>query len=224
MCYLSNVGSIDFFTDAMYRYHPQRFPIFDNYDLYAVKAQLNEYPPTPGEQICRGNFLSRFSILFKFRAHNNLRFTLLNISNSDGDIFSVVIDMISDSIIVAFADCRILQLDLPLGGRELNVGTWHRIGLAVDPGFIAVYKDCEVAYTYRLEHSCRVPCDRCLDIGVLEGQHDVILSHLVAHVSFLPKIIVLLCREQWMLHSFSTSQTSMPGNWHKLVLAYCAQL
>lgn len=179
-----NTGSTDYFYDAMYRYHPTRYPIPDNYGLHAVEAEVNEYPRTPGEQICRNHFASSFSIVAKFRAHDNMTFTLLNISDDAGDEFSIMIDMINSLVVIAFGDCRILRLELPFGtNNRINVNEWHHIGVAVDPDFIALYKDCENAYTYRIQSDCRVVCDESVEIGVLESQHTVhrLLSNLLCN-------------------------------------------
>ena len=194
----SFAGSIDFYYDAMYRYHPFRYPIPDDYGLHAVNGQINEYPRTPGEQICRDHFYSRFSILVKFRAEERMRFTLLNISDESGDKFSVVIDMIENSVTVAFSDCEILQLELPLQeSNRINVGQWHRIGVAVDPDFIALYKDCENVYTYPYRSNCTVVCDESIELGVLEGKHNVMhfkSMHFKSHVHMSYNL--LNCREQ----------------------------
>ena len=158
----------------MYRYHPLRYPIFDDYRLHAVRSEINEYPRTPGEQICRNHFYSSFSILVKFRALNTIRFTLLNISDGDGDEFSIVIDMIGNSVTVVFSDCEILQLDLPLPvNNGFHERQWHRIGVAIDPRFIALYKDCKNVYTYPYQSSCTVVCDESIELGVLEAKTNV---------------------------------------------------
>ena len=161
----------------MYQHHPARFPIADDYGLHAVRSQLNEYPRTPGEYICRGpHFASNFSILFKFKTEESLRFTLLNISDDSSVKFSVVIDMIQNSITLTFSDCNIMEVTLPLGStNRLQTGQWHRIGVAVDLSFLVVYVDCQQAYTYPINSGCTVVCDETVEIGVLEGANNVIL-------------------------------------------------
>lgn len=169
----TNAGSTDYFYSAIYRYHPNRFPVYDNYDLHAVRSELNEYPSTPGEEICRTDFASKFSILFKFRPHDYFRFTILSISDANGDIFSVAIDMIDNSVIVSFSGCNIIQLDLPLGRDRITVGDWHRIGLSVDPGVFNLYLDCEKVFTHIHEHNCRVICDETVNVTVLQSSENV---------------------------------------------------
>ena len=173
-------GSIDFYYEAMYRYHPLRYPISDDYRIHAVRGEINEYPKTPGEQICSGHFSSKFSIVVKFRAYNNMRFTLLNISDDNcySDKFSIVIDLINNSVTMAFSDCDISQIEVPLNSR-INVGQWHRIGVAVNLDFIAFYKDCDNVHTHSCKMNCRVVCDESVELGVLEGQHNVMNSIII---------------------------------------------
>ena len=162
----------------MYRYHLSRFPVEDDYGDLSVRADMNEYSRTPGEQLCRGHFASSFSIIFKFRAEELHRFTLLNISNeTDGEEkFSVVVDMNSNRIILAFSDCRISSLELPLGKNvTLQTGRWHRLGIAVDPSYISVYGDCVNVQKYTINSGCTVPCDESIEVGVLESPVNVTL-------------------------------------------------
>lgn len=206
----SDTGSTDYFYDAIYRYHPLRHPIPDDYGLIAVRSELDEYPRTPGEQICRSHFAASFSIVLKFRPHNNMSFTLLNISDETGDKFSIVIDMINSLVVVAFGDCRILRLEIPLGrDNGINVGEWHRIGVAVDPDFIALYKDCENAYTYRIDSDCRVICDESVEIGVLESKDSVCNNLSIIPYATLHLFNFHYSREQWIFHNSSIFQTLM---------------
>lgn len=151
-----------------------------------MRSKLNEYPRTPGEQICRNHFASSFSIVVKFRAHSNIRFTLLNVSDENGDEFSIVIDMIGSSVILRFGDCTIHQLELPFGtDNGINVGQWHRLGVAVDPEFIVLFKDCENVHIQRYNNSdCRVVCDESVEFGVLEAEYNVMLLSLLSLTLF----------------------------------------
>ena len=165
-----NAGSIDFFHEVMYPYHPLRFPVANDYGLHAVRSKLNEYPRTPGAQVCRGHFASNFSILLKFKAEERLRFTLLDISEEGSENFTVEIDMIQNRINLKFSNCRILQLSIPLATQyQLQTGVWHRIGIAVDLSFIAVYLDCTVVYKQPYVSGCTVVCDETIEVGVLES-------------------------------------------------------
>ena len=140
-----------------------------------MKSQLNEYPRTAGEQICQSHFASSFSILLKFRAYDNFRFTVLNISDIDGEtLFSIEINMRSNNITLTFGDeCIYSQVDIPVPNNRFSVGVWHRIGVAVDPGFIALYKDCEQVTTVRNASRCTVRCDETVEVGVLEAETNV---------------------------------------------------
>lgn len=194
-----NLGSTDYFYDAIYRYHPTRIPIGDNYGLHAVRSELNEYPRTPGEQICYGHYASSFSVLVKFRAHNRFRFTILNIaSTTDGEtLFSIEVNMYYNNLTLTFGDnCTYSQVDIPLPDNRFSVGEWHRIGVAVDPEFISLYKDCVEVTTVRGAAGCTVRCDESVDIGVLESETNVCTLHhsqsctmRFSHNS--------VCREQW---------------------------
>jgi hypothetical protein len=173
ICTRYRQGSIDFFYDAMYQFHRIRYPVPDDYNLNAVQSELNEYYPRPsGDQICQGrHFASNFSILFKFKAEERLRFTLLNISDESGDKFSVVIDMIQNSVTLAFSDCRTLQVIIPLGDTNpLQTGVWHRLAIAVDLSFIVVYLDCNQVHTHVFVSDCTVVCDETVEIGMLESE------------------------------------------------------
>ena len=173
-----NAGSIDFFYEAVYPFHPTRFPEFDDYNLHAVRSELNEYyPRLSGDQICRGNhFASNFSILFKFKAEERLRFTLLNISDGSGYEFSVVIDMIQNSVPLAVRDGTTLQVIIPLGDNNpIETGVWHRLAIAVDQSFIVVYLDCNQVHTHLFVSGCTVVCDETVEIGMLESEFTVIL-------------------------------------------------
>lgn len=209
----SDTGSTNYFYDALYRHHPTRIPVPDDYGLIAVRSELNEYPRTPGEQLCRNHFAASFSILLKFQAHNNMSFTLLNISDETGDKFSIAIDMINSEIVVAFSDCKIMRLEIPLGrDDQINVGEWHRIGIAVDPGFIALYKDCENTSIHTIESDCRVVCDESVEIGVLESEDSVRSNLSISPYATLHPYNFHYIRERWIFQNSSIFQTLMLKN------------
>lgn len=198
----------------MYRYHPQRHPESDNYGNHAINVQLNDYQRTPGEDVCRSDFSSKFSILVKFRPQKRMRFTLLNITDS----FSVVIDTIQNNITLDFVGCS--TLTLPIGRSRLD-NSWHRIAVAVDPDFVALYVDCVPVYTYQYDTRCRVKCNECFEVGVLEGAtnvgRDAVSCHNI-HTTFF------CSRTHWTFHSFCTTQMWTLLQWQKLAQECSARL
>ena len=199
----------------MYRYHAERYPIADDYGMHAVRSELNEYPKTPGELICQDHFASNFSILVKFKADEKYRFTLLNITNENGDRFSIVINMNLSQVILSFSGCQILQLNMPLGTDALQADTWHRIAVAVDLSFIAVYLDCSIAYMYPFVSGCTVPCDSSVEMGVLESPKNVMQT--IDPVFSLHNTELVLSRGLWRLPSSCTSLTVTLRSSHRQV-------
>lgn len=169
-----NAGSLNFFYDTMYRQHPTRHPVPDNDGSIATRSELNEYNKTDGALICRDHFASNFSILFKFKAEDLYRFTVVNMTNKEGGVvFSLAIDMVANVVTVKFDNCSIISLALPVGINRLQSETWHRISVAIDQSFIALYVDCSRVYTYPIQSGCTVICDETVEISVLESYSEV---------------------------------------------------
>ena len=185
-------GSVDFFYASMYRYHPTRYPVFDDYELFAVRSELNEYPATPGYQVFNAdpNFASKFSIVFKFNPADQYRFTLLNVSDANGDGFSIVIDMIANVMNVTFADCEINSIQLPLNLSDLEAQQWHRIALAVDPSYFSLYVDCYNVYKYPIEHNCTVSCGS--HISVLKAPNVIHVSTILQNNPFFKPFLHMI--------------------------------
>lgn len=196
----------------------------DDYGQYAMRANLSSNWKTPGEVICRHDFLESFSILLKFRATSRTSsFTLLNITTDGGTEFSIVVDLKGSALIVEFGeDCEVLESVLSFEPINVESSQWHRLALAVNPSHITLYQDCEKSntFTFRRAQTCRITCDETVTVGVLEeidGPGTVSVMTITVCYLLNMNYTCALCY-RWRYHNSYTFQTMKPHRIMKQVL------